>query len=571
MMMCYRLSFVTILLMGIVFSPSKAQTNFYLNGLGRAVITNDKLSGAILENDSATARRGAGGYALFDLKPNLDVNKTFRANVILRVRNEFGAFWGRGANLEFRQLQMTGLIRNVIKYEIGDINISMTPYTVYNSNEIYHTYESDIHSMRRKILEYENFNFDNAWRLQGAQASTTLLSKKVIQKFGIKAFGTRTNPTNETTVPDRVFAGAGLNVVQSKYLELGFNYVGLLDIPIQTALMNYQNDVYTGDLKLNFEKETFGVSLKGETGASNYKYQQEITQQTSASYGDFFYDVKLTGAYKPLNIKVFASYKDVGAQFTSPGAQTRRLDVTRTPLLFSSVIQDTVNRGQILFDRFTQERIYNRSLSPLLQTYLPQYNNISPYGPATPNRQGLSYGISGGSNDKVVEAEVIGDLLQEVIGEGVPEKRKFVGLRGGTRFHLNKLIQFKKDITINAGIRNESTTRTGQAEIKFNSSLIDAGFTVEVVNKVDLIAGMKYLQAEGNEFIPVRDEFNTMYTVVPVIMNSVESTYSGGLRVRFAENSYFTVNYNVSDYKNKNINTLSYTMRQLFANCTIIF
>lgn len=571
MMMCYRLSLVTILLMGIVFSPSKAQTNFYLNGLGRANITNDKLGGAILENDSVTARRGAGGYALFDLKPNLDVNKTFRANVILRVRNEFGAFWGRGANLEFRQLQMTGLIRNVIKYEIGDINISMTPYTVYNNDEIYHKYESDIHSMRRKILEYENFNFDNAWRLQGAQASTTLLFKKGIQKFGIKAFGTRTNPTNETTVPDRVFAGAGLNLVQSKFLELGFNYAGLLDIPIQTALMNYQNDVYTGEVKLSYEKEKFGINLKAETGASNYKYQQEVTQQSASSYGDFFYDVKLTGSYKPLNIKVFASYKDVGAQFTSPGAQTQRLNVTATPMLFSSIIQDSVSRGQILFDRFTQERIYNRSLSPLLQTYLPQYNNISPYGPATPNRQGISYGISGGSDDKALEAEVIGDLLQEVIGEGVPEKRKFMGTRGGVRFHLNKVLQFKKDITLNAGARNEITTRTGQAEINFNSTLMDAGFTVEIVNKVDLIAGMKYLQASGNEFIPVRDEFNVMYTVIPVTMNAVESTYSGGLRVRFAENSYFTVNYNVSEYQNKNISAMSYNMRQLFANCTILF
>jgi hypothetical protein len=571
MMMYYRLSLITLLLMGTMFSQLRAQTNFYLSGLGRAVITNDKLTGNILANDSVTPRRGAGGYTLFDLKPNLDVNKNFRANAILRVRNEFGTFWGRGANLEFRQLQLMGLIRNSIKYEIGDINVTMTPYTVYNNYEIYSTFESEIHSMRRKILEYENFNFDNAWRVQGAQASTTLLFNKGIQKFGIKAFGSRTNATNETSVPDRVLAGAAFNVVQSKYLEVGFNYVGLLDIPIQEALVNYQNNVYTGEAKFNYDKEKYNLSLKGETGASNYKYEEELSKKSSSSYGDFFYDVKLAGTYKPLNLKVFASYKDVGAQFSSPAAQTQRLNVTRSPLLFTNVIQDTVLRQQVLFDRFTQERIYNRSISPLLQSFAPQYNNISPYGAATPNRQGISYGVSGGASDKALEAEVAGDLMQEVTGEGTPERRHFIGLRGGARFHLNKVLKYKKDISFNAGVRNENTSRNGQAVINFNSTLLDAGFSVEIVNKVDLLGGMKYLQAKGNEFMAVRDQFNVIQSIIPLNLNSNENIYSAGLRVRFAESSYFTVNYNISEYKNKNSAALNYNMHQLFANCTIVF
>ncbi len=571
MIMNYKQTIVTILLIGSSLLVSEAQTNFYLNGLGRALVTNDKLLGKVLENDSLSARRGAGGYALFDLKANLDVKKNFKGNAILRVRNEFGTFWGRGAALEFRQLQLKGLIGNGIQYEIGDINVGMTPYTVYNSEEIYHKYESSIHAGRRKILEYENFNFGNDWRLQGVQANTTLLFKKGIQKLMIKGFATRTNPTNETNIPDRVLAGGSVNVLQSKFLEVGGNYVGLLDIPIQTAQMNYENNVLTGNTKLKYDKEKFGLSLFGETGFSNYRYEENITTLYVSSYNDFFYDMGLSGTYKPIGLKVSTSYKDVGPQFSSPAAQTTRLNVGKTPLLYSTLENNTVNRQQLLFDRFTQERIYNRSISPVLMQYFPEYNNSSPYGAATPNRKGFSVASSVGSSDRVVEAEVIAELLSEVAGEGTPERRKYTVISGGSLFHLNKLLRFRKDLSLNFGFRTEQTTRNGQAPINLQSTLIDAGTSIEFVSKIDLLVGVKMLQASGNEYLAVRDQFNVPTSFPAYLLNKTEYIYSGGFRVRFSEEASFAVNYNVCDYSNKLNSAMSYRMNQLFLNYTVSF
>jgi hypothetical protein len=568
--MNYKHSIAIILLVGSAM-VSEAQTNFYLSGLGRALVANDKLSGDVLQNDSLSPRRGAGGYALFDLKANLDVKKNFKGNAILRVRNEFGTFWGRGAALEFRQLQLKGLIGNGIQYEIGDINVGMTPYTVYNSDEIYHRFESAIHDSRRKILEYENFNFGNDWRLQGAQANTSLLFKKGIQKLSIKGFATRTNATNEINIPDRVLAGGSVYVVQSKFFEIGGNYVGLLDIPIQTAQINYQNNVLTGNTKLKYDKEKISLSINGETGFSNYKYEENITQISVSSYNDFFYDLGLSGNYKPAGIKLSASYKDVGPQFSSPAAQTTRLNVSRTPLLYSTLQNNTVNRQQLLFDRFTQEKLYNRSISPVLLAYFPEYNNSSPYGAATPNRKGTSFTSSIGASDKVVEAEVLVDLLSEVAGEGTPERRKFTVIRGGSLFHLSKLIKFKKDLSFNFGFRTEQTKRNGQATVNLQSTLIDAGSSIEFVNKVDLLIGVKLLQASGNEYLAVRDQFNVPTSFPAYIINKTEYIYSGGLRVRFSEGSSFSVNYNVCDYKNKISSAMSYRMNQLFVNYTVSF
>src|SRR5690606_24686176 len=136
--------------------------------------------------------------------------------------------------------------------------------------------------------------------------------------------------------------------------------------------------------------------------------------------------------------------------------------------------------------RFTQERIYNRAISPTLLAYFPEYNNSSPYGAATPNRKGLSFISSVGSSDRIIEAEILVDLLAEVAGEGTPEQRKYSILQGGTFFRIGKLLQFKKDITLNVGLRNEQTIRDGQATIKFQSNMMDAGGSIEFMTNVDL-------------------------------------------------------------------------------------
>jgi hypothetical protein len=43
------------------------QAEFNASGLGRGVLTNNKLEGNILENDTASVRKGLSGYNMFDL------------------------------------------------------------------------------------------------------------------------------------------------------------------------------------------------------------------------------------------------------------------------------------------------------------------------------------------------------------------------------------------------------------------------------------------------------------------------------------------------------------------------
>ncbi len=570
--------FVAILAITMV-SMVEAQT-VYFNGLGRAIVTNDNLKGLALDPDSlnsipdtANARKSTGGYTLFDLGVNAQPGENLRASAILRVQNAFGGFYGDGSFLQFRQLRLDGVLNKVVKYEIGDIDLGMTPYTLYNFSEMYHDYEADIFAIRRSIVQYENFNFGNKWRLQGFNANTALKFEKGIEKIGVSAFATRTRRTNFMDLPDRLLVGGQVGLTQSKYFKVGFNYVKFFDVinSVQSPVVkNFNNEVMTGDFRLTYDfADKVETALYGEVGRSQFSYD---TANTAVANDDYFYDLGISAKYKPLDIKVFASYRYVGAYFSSPSAQTRRIYDFGTPAVFPE-IGNNVSYGRlpILYDRFTDDNIRNQSIQAGLMAYLPQYNAITPYGMATPNRKGLTAGISAGGEEKIYSADVIIDMLSEVSGEGTNSdnnKREFFGAKGGASLSLNKIVGFEKALVLTGGFRYENVSRVDNA-IDFSSLLLDAGITAEVIKQFDLMAGYKRLSAKGNEFLSVRDSYNLIVGYQAYQIDAKQDILAFGVRYRFSRNTFFAVqglwvNYddNVAKFNNYKINQafLSYTM-----------
>ncbi len=580
-----------ILLIGAVFASVslQAQTTFYLDGYGRALTTTDRLKGDLIENDTTgVPNKGVSGYTLFDLGLNLEKDKTFKVNAILRARNEFGLFWGQGTDMEFRQIRLEGVIGKGIKYEIGDVYVEMTPYTLYNSEEMYNEYESQIFAQRRNILEYENFIQGNSWRLQGVKSYANILFNKGIDKLGLYGFGVRTQPANQIGQSDRIMAGLNATVTQSEHLKVGFNYVGIQNLTISTSLTEFSNHVGTATLDYNRGlSDDFGVFLNGETGTSSYS-QFRLTDEKEVTKSDIFYDGKLGLEYKPLMMKLSGGYKYVGAKFTSPGAQTTRFNQQSTPRVFDQ-IPDTlgtngspIQRYTTLYDRFTNEGAYVQGISDQLLTYAPQYTNINPYGRATPNRTGLQLNLSAGDRDSLFQASVGFDMLKEIEPDQNLEGnlRNFTGIQGGVLINVNRAIGFDRDIVLTAGYRSETTTRGGVDEIDLTSVLMDLGVSVEVLPSFDLMAGYKALKAEGNEYVPYLNEFN-QYTGLPYQLNvdTEETMVSFGARFRFSENAALTANYNLVSYTNNKANSeldlstenASYDMSQLFISYIMKF
>ena len=556
-------------LLGLGLVSAQAQTEFYLNGYGRSIITSNSLSADQATN--STIKKAVGGYALFDLTTNFKMSNTLWANTILRVKSPFGGFFGTGVELGFRQFQVGGRIGKFIKYELGDINIGegMGPYAVYNFDDMYTRFESPLLAQRRDILTYENFNTGNLWRLQGVQANAKFSIGSAVDTLKVYGFAARTNATNDGSIPDRILSGGRLTAILNPKIKLGGNYVGLLDVPVNTSEMVYSNHVISGDVNVNLPIGTDIIAHANlNTGLSSYSNKNTQLDSTIA-YSDFYYEGAIGATYKPVKLKLMGTLRNVGPQYSSPTAQTRRVNNSASTTLFKDV-NSNVARTQSLFDRYTQENVYNRVILPTLQDFNPIYSNIFPFGAATPNRTGFTVGISTDTSAKIIDAEFVFDKYKQIVGEGVVDLKDYTGIKGGLTFNIGKLIASERNYILQLGYRSENTKRSGFAPVDLQSTIIDLGASVEALKKVDLLAGAKMLNAQGNEFLTRYDQFNMVSEdYVPVNTIDVKDmVYSFGFRYRIADNgSHFTVNYNLSKVKSPS----SVDVNQLFFNFTAKF
>ena len=549
-----------------LFTELSAQ-NVYFTGLGRALVSNDGLTD---KTNTASKQKASSGYTLFDLGIYAKPNEVLRGGVILRIKNKFGGFYGDGSSLEFRQMQMEGLVAKKVKYEIGDIYLTHTQYTLWNEDTINHKYEANIFGLRRDIINYENFFVGNAWRMQGVNTKGRINFSKGAESLGIRVYGGRTRQTNFSTIPDRYFYGGRLDLIQSKYFRIAGNLAGVSDMAgtVKTAAVNYSNTVYTTDFNLTLgNSENFKFALYGEAGASHFELKKN-SDSTDKKFDDYFYDLGTKATYKPFTLGV--SYRNVGFNFNSPMAQTRRIaapsDITLTN--FSKLNDGSTARPISLFDFYSQENtLYNQGISTTLMNYFIQYNMVEPYGKATPNRKGFTITADFKDQNSVFKAGIQVNLLSEVVSEGdsiTNEKRKFTLIRGGFVFNLNKLMNYEKLIAISGGIRTESSTRVGTNPINLASTLIDLGLDLEVLKDLHLLGGAKLFAVKGNEIQTGRDQLNQIVKFSPTNFNQTQNIIATGLRYDYDKTAYFSMNYHIVNFDDKEKSTNKYNLNQWF-------
>jgi hypothetical protein len=564
------------------------------HGQFRTLLSDNRLRGNVLQGDSLSPRRGALGTMFLDLGVTVQPIEDFKLVAEFRLRNVIGQN-GQSqvggvtlvnynslidTRMIFRQVRAEGNIKKVVQYQIGDINLGLTKYTLFNNYDMYSDFESDIYKERRVIPHYENFMTDNLWRLQGASVKTKINFRGPLRQIDLNVFGTRTRLNSGDGVPDRFIVGGKMDITQSKFLTLGVNWISMFDVPGSTydslrIPYNYDNQVLTGNYKITpLNNSTIEMNILGESGISRNSYFIAAADSTS-NKKDFFVDAGIRTMYKPKKIELTASYINVGYNFTSPGAQTLRLRPTQAPQFFPNLNNNTSVRQLTVYDRYTDDVIYNQRIQPGLMRFIPVYGNVLPYGSATPNRSGVVFNIGRAiDTSQVISFNAGGAALSEIVSEGDSigkNLRKFVQLKGGASLNISKIIGFKKIILLSGGGRYEHTSRTGSAAVDFKSLLADAGLTVEIFRNVYLMGGYKYLQGKGTEVITLRDQFGSISGYLPYTYNVDQSIISGGLKFGLFKNSFASIEYNKLKIKNHDNDTQSYSMGNLFINFTLRF
>src|SRR5690606_37261836 len=96
--------------------------------------------------------------------------------------------------------------------------------------------------------------------------------------------------------------------------------------------------------------------VKGESGISNLIFKNQ--PEAPSNLSDFFYEVR-GGIRLKKSLSLELTYRDVGPDFYSAGAQTKRIRFSDNPALFSRVTNERIKRDVTIFDVMRDINLYN--------------------------------------------------------------------------------------------------------------------------------------------------------------------------------------------------------------------
>ena len=206
--------------------------------------------------------------------------------------------------------------------------------------------------------------------------------------------------------------------------------------------------------------------------------------------------------------------------------------------------------------------------------YDPRYANVMPYGLATANRTGLQLGVSYGDADDPFDVDLSVAMLDEIRGQGTFELKSFMQIRLAADVHLNRLLDWKKTSLLTIGLQREQTDRAGVEveQVDLTSTLLEVGLEAEVFNRFDVLLGAKMLSAEGREYVPEIENFNDVADFPELYLaDDQESLIGAGIRYRFREDIYLTIQYQQYSLQRALDPTNDYDLRQIFAQYNMEF
>ena len=557
--------FIIVLLFISYVSFSQKQ-KVQINGAARSNLIADEL--VISDDiDSITTRKSNYGRTLLDLGVSAYPNANTEVVGMFRISNALGGFWGGGTSFNVRQLTVKGVAGDFVKYWIGDIDLKMTPYTLFNTVEEGVINEADAFALRREIVHYDMFyNNDNTWRMQGGRAQFGLEFNKYMQSIDFDGFLTRQRATDGIAMPEQLYGGGSVNFKQSEAFNIKLNSINLFDLTETTIdSARYSNSVNTAQVNyLHKVNEDLKVGVESEFGMSLINYIQNADTNAPQKLDDSFMDVALTAELKKINTKVKLGLKDVGPDFFSLGAQTKRVGYGFVPFNFPTVTNYSLLRATTYFDVLSGNGNYAYKLNKYLTWYYPFYNNSNPYGAATPNRRGLYLNAAREDSIGVREAFVEVSAMQEIRGTGTFQKKKFMQAKAGADIYINDFIDWKKMIKTDIGVGYEITTRKGEDYEKVNLSnlLLDLGLTLEFIENFDLLVGAKLMSYKGNEFLQFYNQYNEIVNYLPFDIDRKENTIALGLRYRFNDDTALSAQYQMFKLDMVDSNDFDYGISQ---------
>lgn len=541
---------ITVIACTVLSTVATAQhKKVWASGAARSVFQQNALK---TDGDTITPTTLNSGNTLVDIAINARPNENTFVHGMVRVRNDFGGFWGSGVTFDMRQLYLKGLVNDAVRYQVGDINYKLTPYTFFNNQEELTSHQSEAYEIYRDMVHYDLFyTEDNTWRQQGAAVDFALEFSKYVQELQVNTFLFRNRPTDFGQQSERIFFGGNATLLQSNKLAFGVNYVDMMDIKgTSRSEMAFHNPVITGTTEFMHQLNDLQITFNSESGISEMYTLNDIN---ATGLRDYFYDVDLNLSYGDKLPSLSINYINVGPQFRSIGAQSRRIDFGGQNAMFTRYGNEQVIRPITQLDMMQDASLYQPTLSMDLQQYAPQYDNVQPFGNATPNRKGLALSTGFTSQNELVNLTLGYKMLSEVVGQGTEVLRNFNVLDIDAMLCIDTLLPgFKNPLELSVGVSNQRTQRDIEldtADIDLKALVFDVGLKIGLSENFAILGSYRIMNASGVELLNTRNDYSEIVDFERFNTEMMQSMLMMALRYSFDDQNHLNVVWQKLSYE----------------------
>lgn len=534
----------------------------WVSGAARGIMYGDDYK-ASTENDTTTARKLQSGHAMVDLGVNIQPNKNLLIQGMVRVRNDYGGFWGSGVTFDVRQLYIKGIIADFLKYQLGDINYKLSPYTFSNQGSLVNKYAGQITGVPLEQVEYDLFYTpDQTWRQQGAAIDFALEFSSLIQEMEFNAFTTRIRPSNFDTQDDRLYSGGSVVLVQSDFLKIGGQYVNLYDFQgTSNSTVFLRNPVATGSLELGYDISNSRLSLGLEAGQSTMQWEGDAAAPVLE---DFFYDVTLKWVAPKPGLMVKAGFREVGPNFRSAGSQTMRINYQSAPQAYQRYGNAQNLRNFGLLDLSRDASLYQAQIVAGLMTYDPRYDNANPYGIATPNRRGFNAEVQYVDPKNRWEVGADGDFSTQIVGEGTNLLTGYTTGSVMAKLNIAPMMGWEERVlSISGRVGQQMSSRSGGEvfeDIDLSTSFSSFNLEATIIGKLDVIGEYRTWKSDGFTLVEERNAYSQIVDFTEYDINYSEDIAGAGLRYSFSEKTALRLMWQTYAWKDELQSTLPYTI-----------
>jgi hypothetical protein len=229
-----------------------------------------------------------------------------------------------------------------------------------------------------------------------------------------------------------------------------------------------------------------------------------------------------------------------------------------------------------MLDILTDGNYYNLFLTPNLQGFNPVYENILPYGQATPNRQGAQaeLGFRTKAQLGLFTSNMRVSRYNEISGQGTINTRSFSEIQWDANSNINHFYNGKRRLNLSVFYRLQNTQREGIKnieEIQLNTSQVKLGVAYEVIPKLHLQMGLLLVQAKGNEFMPTRNAFNQVVFFERSNYNLNETLFLGGINYQFSKHNCLKIQWQQVNWNNELLPQNQYGINRLSVLYNLFF